>query len=97
MLDESPPFFIVGCERSGTTLLMVYLDSHPELVIPPESHVFHRFYEFLSGYGDLKQDKNLRLLVRDLLNDVWIQRWQNDKTVDDFLTTLTEKFFGAVL
>lgn len=32
------PFFIVGSERSGTTLLRVMLDSHPALHIPRESH-----------------------------------------------------------
>jgi len=30
--------FVVGCERSGTTLLRAMLDSHPELAIPPESY-----------------------------------------------------------
>lgn len=32
------PFFIVGCPRSGTTLLRLMLDSHPELAVPDESH-----------------------------------------------------------
>jgi hypothetical protein len=29
---------IVGSERSGTTLLRLMLDAHPELAIPPETH-----------------------------------------------------------
>lgn len=33
------PVFIVGCPRSGTTLLRNLLRSHPELAIPEESHV----------------------------------------------------------
>ncbi len=34
-----PPVpFIVGVGRSGTTLLRLMLDSHPELAIPPETH-----------------------------------------------------------
>lgn len=32
------PSFIVGCGRSGTTLLRAMLDSHPEIAIPPESY-----------------------------------------------------------
>jgi hypothetical protein len=33
------PFpFVVGCHRSGTTLLRAMLDSHPALAIPGESH-----------------------------------------------------------
>ena len=30
--------FVVGCQRSGTTLLQTMLDAHPQLAIPPESH-----------------------------------------------------------
>ena len=36
-----PPFpapFVVGVGRSGTTLLRLMLDAHPELAIPPETH-----------------------------------------------------------
>jgi hypothetical protein len=33
------PFpFVVGCPRSGTTLLRAMLDSHPELAVPGESY-----------------------------------------------------------
>jgi hypothetical protein len=31
------PAFIVGCYRSGTTLLRYILDAHPRLACPPES------------------------------------------------------------
>ena len=30
--------FVVGATRSGTTLLRLMLDAHPELAIPPETH-----------------------------------------------------------
>jgi len=33
-----PVPFIVGVPRSGTTLLRLMLDSHPDLCIPPETH-----------------------------------------------------------
>lgn len=34
-----PPIpFVVGMNRSGTTLLRMMLDSHPDLTIPPETH-----------------------------------------------------------
>ncbi len=30
--------FVVGVNRSGTTLLRLMLDAHPQLTIPPETH-----------------------------------------------------------
>lgn len=37
-MPAPPTFpFVVGCPRSGTTLLRAMLDSHPELAVPPES------------------------------------------------------------
>jgi len=36
-MSESP-FFVVGCPRSGTTLMRVMLDSHPRLAVPRETH-----------------------------------------------------------
>jgi hypothetical protein len=37
-VDREPVPFIVGVGRSGTTMLRLMLDSHPELAIPPETH-----------------------------------------------------------
>jgi len=38
-VSPEPPFpFIVGVNRSGTTLLRLMLDAHPDLAIPPETH-----------------------------------------------------------
>ncbi len=34
----APSPFIVGAARSGTTLLRLMLDAHPDLAIPPETH-----------------------------------------------------------
>src|SRR3954467_14805501 len=39
-VTQRPAAFIVGVPRSGTTLLRMMLDSHPEMAIPPESHFY---------------------------------------------------------
>ena len=36
--DRAPVPFVVGMNRSGTTLLRMMLDAHPQLTIPPETH-----------------------------------------------------------
>lgn len=80
-----PPFFILGCPRSGTTLLQVLIDSHPDIAIPPESFLFDRFGPLLGSYGDLADPARLRALAVDLLADERIRDWALTATVDDLL------------
>jgi hypothetical protein len=53
-----PPIFIVGCHRSGTTLLRLILDSHPNISCGPETrflrdlkHLTRDSWSQLSLYG----------------------------------------------
>ena len=39
------PFFIVGSARSGTTLLRLILNAHPEVAVPPESRFVVELYD----------------------------------------------------
>ena len=43
MMDA--PFFIVGSARSGTTLLRLMLNAHPEIAVPPESRFIVELWE----------------------------------------------------
>jgi hypothetical protein len=51
--DPAPPAapFIVGVARSGTTLLRLMLDAHPELAIPPETNFLPELIELTRGGG----------------------------------------------
>ncbi len=40
----SGPLFVVGCGRSGTTLLRLMLTAHPDLSIPEESHYMYDWF-----------------------------------------------------
>lgn len=40
-MSETAPFFIVGANRSGTTLLRLMLGAHPRLAVPDELIYFH--------------------------------------------------------
>lgn len=91
------PFFIVGCPRSGTTLLQLLINSHPKIAIPPESHIFVRFSKIFNCYGDLSKDCNLHLLVKDLLNDYHIRDWDLKISVADFCDQLQEKSLAGII
>ncbi len=62
---SSPPVFIVGCPRSGTTLLRMMLDSHPQLAIPPESHFIPKVWAVRRRY-----ERNGSLLVDRVAADI---------------------------
>lgn len=47
--NEHPPFFLVGCVRSGTTLLRDLLKQQPNLYCPEETHLFRWPHPFGSG------------------------------------------------
>lgn len=53
---QAPAPFIVGVGRSGTTLLRLMLDAHPEMAIPPETHfgvrLVKRFEEGSAGAAE---------------------------------------------
>jgi LPS sulfotransferase NodH len=42
---EGAPFFVVGSERSGTTMLRLMLNRHSRLCVPPESHFVTRLVD----------------------------------------------------
>jgi hypothetical protein len=47
--DRNPYLFIVGCPRSGTTLLKRMLDAHPQIAITRETHWITRYYRKRKG------------------------------------------------
>ena len=57
------PIFLVGCPRSGTTLLQQMLDAHPEVAISPETHFIRNFWLKREQYGDLADDANYQTLL----------------------------------
>lgn len=63
----SSPFFIVGCPRSGTTLLSQILDSHSRIAVCPETIYYPLFRPNLHRYGDLRRTRNVRRLIDDLV------------------------------
>jgi hypothetical protein len=58
------PIFIVGCPRSGTTMLQLMLHAHPRIAIPPETRFLMAAYDHRRDFGDLRDEANRRGLAR---------------------------------
>jgi hypothetical protein len=64
-----PPFpVIVGCPRSGTSMLAVMLDAHPDIAFPPET-AFVKHVVALSGPPDLLRRKFVEIVTTDRAPD----------------------------
>ena len=60
-----PPVpFIVGVGRSGTTMLRLMLDAHPELTIPPETHFVPDLIDAIEGGASPEQAAEVMTSVR---------------------------------
>jgi len=60
------PFFIVGMQRSGTTMLRLMLNAHRSLCVPFESGFIQGVYKDLSKYGDLSVRENATACLTDI-------------------------------
>ncbi|MEV6303656.1 sulfotransferase [Actinoplanes sp. NPDC051861] len=65
-MSSERPIFVVGCPRSGTTMLQLMLHAHPRIAIPPESRFLLPAYLRRHEFGDLNdsgQRRNLALWI----------------------------------
>src|SRR5205085_6800691 len=72
------PIFIVGCQRSGTTLLRLMLDSHPNVSCGPETR-------FLQDFAKLTSESWDRLSLYGFPKSYWL-----DKSAEFFDSFQTE-------
>ncbi|HEY8001890.1 MAG: sulfotransferase family protein [Vicinamibacteria bacterium] len=72
----APAPFVVGVGRSGTTLLRLMLDAHPQLSIPPETHFIP---QFIQASGRLRFNPRI---ATGVIRDDPHRRW-NDFGLDD--------------
>lgn len=74
---HSKPFFVVGSQRSGTTMLRLMLNQHPNIAIPHESGFITVFYPKLAGYGNLAFRQNQEKLLDDICEYHLVKRGQH--------------------
>ena len=82
---EYPVPFVVGVGRSGTTLLRMMLDSHPDLAIPPETHFLN---PLIQASGRLRW--NPKTAARTLVHDER-RRWNDFGLTEEELVAAYEQ------
>ncbi|MGK7920780.1 MAG: sulfotransferase [Trichodesmium sp.] len=67
MIETQRPIFIIGCPRSGTTLLRLILDSHPNISCGPET-------QFLEDLGTIVGKHWNRIERYGFKKDYWYEK-----------------------
>lgn len=97
---KEKPIFIVGQERSGTTMLMAMLGGHPRIAVPEVAWWYPRFRGYLHTYGDLSKRENLRVLADEMIfalrNPLWDMPANPRTIVDEILSELKEPSFAGI-
>jgi len=93
-----PPFFIIGFERSGTTLLRLMMDNHPDISVPLDvSDLWKRYYLKLGDYNNLKDAEAVRKIVEDIINEERIKLWEKDISVDEIIQHINKYDLPSVI
>ena len=53
VVARNPRLFVVGCPRSGTTLLQRMLDNHPDLTVANDTHFIPKALRAVGATGDV--------------------------------------------
>jgi hypothetical protein len=76
------------------------LNQHPNLAVPPESHLYSTFVPWLEYYGDLAAERNRANLVADIVATGAtgpLQDWSPRLRADEVLARVKGEDFGAVV
>jgi hypothetical protein len=58
--------FMIGEQRSGSNLLRLMLEQHPQVTAPHPPHILQRMMPLVSTYGNLNDDHAFRQLINDV-------------------------------
>ena len=96
LILKKPPFFIIGVGRSGTTLIRLMINNHPNIAIPYESHFITKYHEKLNDYGDLNNKNNLIKIVSDILAEELLSKWDHSFKLENIVTDISENTLKGI-
>ncbi|GAA3841738.1 sulfotransferase [Sphaerisporangium flaviroseum] len=68
-MSPDRPIFVIGCPRSGTTMLQLMLHSHERIAVPPETRFLIPAYFHRRVHGDMRDAENRRRLAEWIATD----------------------------
>ena len=107
MIVKEEVFFILGCPRSGTTLINNLLREYLDIGFANELQLIPKYYPRIKKYGDLNIKKNLDALIMDLIQEPYFSIFekQYSKTMqrhvkitrESILEKMPEASFAGVI
>lgn len=92
------PFFIVGFQRSGTTLLRMMLNEHPLIAIPHDSaELWPKYRGRVGQYNALRDSDDAVRMIEDLLHEPRIKAWGVELSQSELLASPLPRSFGEVM
>jgi len=76
-IQEIPLFFIIGRPRSGTTMLRMLFESHPNVIIPPECPFIISLYKKYAK-KTFWDEALINDFVQDLSKQTYFDKWLMD-------------------
>ena len=90
------PIFVVSAPRSGSTLLRLILDVHPNLAVPGPAWVYEMVRPYLYSYGNLNQAANLLAMAEDILETPTVKAWNLKLSPEDLAAASPEPSFAGL-
>ena len=91
---QREPLFVLGCPRSGTTLLAELLAASP-WGKPTETNFIVRVARNLDRHGSLEQPAGRLALARDILRDRAVQQWKLDLDAQTLADSVPEPTYRS--
>ena len=99
LIKRKPPVFVIGWQSSGTSFLYRVLSEILDIGFGRDNTLFLRVFGSINRYGDLKQDKNLRKLLKDISRYPVFQKRFSGLEIDsnDFINSIETREYPDIV